>query len=118
MSLIEFIGFVITFMALSILFGKKAKEEKRRKRDPEGYEREQQAKREALEKMYGVILDGPPKRVKEEEEPYEEEVVVPPHPPSLKAVQAPPQRRKLNKKQMVILATIFGPPKTLEKGTL
>lgn len=119
MDLIEFIGFIITLIAMSILFGKKASEERHRKRDPEAYEREQKAKKEALDRLYGTILEGHHQREIEEEEPYEEEMValpkpmVPPIPKNSRPVE---KKLKINKKEMVILSTIFGPPKSIRKG--
>jgi hypothetical protein len=118
-SVVEFIGFVITFATMMILFGKKAKEEKRRKMDPEGYERDQRAKKEALDKLYSVILDGQSKPNRLEEEPYDDEINLPPTPilnKEIDQLQLSKQplkfKRKIDKRDMVILATIFGPPKT------
>lgn len=118
MSVVEFIGFIITFVTMMVLFGKKAQDEKKRKRNPEAYERDQRAKKEALDKMYNLILDEQPKPVSYEEEPFEDEVDLPPIPSSKDETRHHPlqKRGKINKRDMVVLATIFGSPKTLNKG--
>lgn len=147
MSLVEFIGFVITFAAMIFLFARKASEEKRRRADPEGWKKKQRKRQEALQKLYTVHEDHKPLRRHREEEPYEDEEEERPLPvPQLKSVQkkrevklphSPPvaasklpvslkpavvklsasvakaKVRHIPKKEMVILSTLFGPPKSL-----
>lgn len=48
MDLIEFIGFVISILALLVIATRRASEERRRRRDPEAYEKEQEERRKAL----------------------------------------------------------------------
>ena len=87
MSFVDFIGFIITFGALIVLFARKAREERRRREDPEGYAREQKRKQEELEKFYKDVLEerSKTKRPTIEDEEQEDEIVVlkvPPPPPA------------------------------------
>lgn len=90
--------------------------------DPEGYERDQRAKKEALDKLYNVIIDDHSKPKHYEEEPYEDDIDLPPTPVVPQEIKQPTlvkqsfyTNRKINTKDMVIFATIFGPPKTLKR---
>ena len=48
MNLIEFIGFIVSIVALIIIAVRRSMEERRRRRDPVAYEKEQERKRQAL----------------------------------------------------------------------
>ena len=122
MNFVEFIGFVITFMAMFMLFTRKSRDERKKRTDPAGYEREQRAKKEMLEKMYGGLMNIPPPPPEEEEEIFEEEEVVhlplkPLSPPIPKTIPLQGNKR-VPKKEMIVLATIYGLPKGLPRGRI
>jgi hypothetical protein len=56
MTLIEFVGFCISLIALIFLFGKKKYEERSQRQNPEQYRRKQQMSHEALSRMIGIEL--------------------------------------------------------------
>ena len=71
MTLIEFIGFCISFIALIFLFGKKKYEERSQRQNPEQYARKQQMRHEALSRMMGIEL--PSEGSKRSRNAYEED---------------------------------------------
>ncbi len=95
MNLLEFIGFVVSLITLLFLGYRKAQDERKRRNDPEGYEREQHEKEEKLKKFIRS-LEGDMDEDKrdrnedeEDEEDYEDEdeeeeyaQYVPPPPPA------------------------------------
>ncbi len=86
MNFIEMIGFIISLGALFILAAKKALDERRRRANPEEYEREERAQAERL-KAFLKSIDG------DMEEDEEEELQMPKiqHRPVVKQ-QKPPQK--------------------------
>ncbi len=131
MSLIELIGFIITMLMLTFLFGRQVREERKRRKDPEGYERAQKEKEKQLEELiYGHTLEPESEGViKEEEElevweqpAYKVEEAEPAKPKiTMEAKKDHPSRAQMavqslgRPANMLVLRTLFGPPKSLDE---
>lgn len=81
MSLVEFIGFLISFLALIFLFLKKKWEERKRDQNPEAYQKERGEREEALKKfLKSMGRDMEEMEAKEELVEEVEEETLPPLP--------------------------------------
>lgn len=88
MNFIEFIGFVVSMLAFIWLMGKRAKEERKRRREhPEEFEEEIQAQKQEIKEMFKALNVDVYEDEEFEEEEEEEEAYTPPPPP-------PPKKRK------------------------
>lgn len=88
MDLIEFIGFVITILALLVIATRRTMEERRRRRDPEAYEKEQEEQRKALRQtLREMHID------LEDEDEEEEEEEEPTSPPPVQNIPKPRTQR-------------------------
>lgn len=89
MNMIEFIGFIVSIVALIIIAVRRSMEERRRRRDPVAYEKEQERKRQALRQtlreMHIDIKEDDEEDVHyiDDEDDEDEDVVVP-LPPRIK----------------------------------
>lgn len=90
MSLIEFIGFVISLAALIFLFFRKVSEERYRREHPKEFEEQEKQKEQAMKewlKKMNIEVD----EDEEEEEEEEEEIPIPkPQPKKMINKQPPP----------------------------
>lgn len=80
MTLIEFIGFVISFIAMIVLFFRQAIEKRRRQQDPEKYDAIENRREQRLREFYKA-LDVPRDDDEEDEEDFdddEDEYIAPP----------------------------------------
>lgn len=139
MNVIEFIGFIFTFLALSFLFGRQAYEEKKRKRDPEKYEKEKEERERRIREYYSQLLGEEEEEEVESIEELEEELVTPTlqnsllDQPILLPKETPVLAEDLvirqrqtafasklknlkDKRDLLIFSTLFGPPKSLSKN--
>ena len=72
MNFVEFIGFIVSLLAMFFLFGKKVRDERLRKQNPEKYAAEEKRKEMALKKMMHSLQLSQEEEV--DEEPDEEEL--------------------------------------------
>lgn len=130
MSAVELIGFIITMLALVFLFTRQAVEERKRRRNPEGYAKRQEEKAKMIERL---LMGG---EEEEEEVPMIQKVLNEPHEleewEEVKAVAPPPIVQKEeeplkptqtavqemwesleDKRSIAVFHAIFGPPKGL-----
>lgn len=130
MSAVELIGFIITMLALVFLFTRQAVEERKRRRDPEGYAKRMDEKAKMIERLLTGEVDD------EEEEPMIKKVLNEPHeleewekvkePTALPVVQKVAEPKQTDqssaltmwesledKRSIAVFHAIFGPPKGL-----
>lgn len=103
MNFIEFIGFIITLVAMVAIVFKKTMEERARKNNPEIYQEEEDQRRQNLKQMLKSLnLD------LEEEEDEEEEVErgLPPPPPMAKMAPPPVLQRAASLEQRKLRTAI------------
>ncbi len=92
MNFTEFIGFIITLLAFFLLVGKQARDERKRRQNPELYEEEQMKQQEAVKELLKSLNI----EVDSEMLPPQEEEVPPPPPEEIKPpVKKPPVPRRL-----------------------
>lgn len=89
MSFIEFVGFIISMVALTLLSARKRRDEARRRQNPELYDKEQEQSLESLLRSMDIQT---------EEEEEREEAIKPPAPPLVirKEEKSPKERRTMS----------------------
>jgi hypothetical protein len=139
MNFIEFIGFIVSLVAMLFLFLKQFFEEAKKRRDPKKYEEMQRAREQASR---DIMSGNPPgsrpyaRRKEEEDEEEEYEEYVKPPPPPLPKVQKPLRKevitsskyevhrkvetsrgaalvKRIKRKELFIIEEIIKPPVTM-----
>lgn len=139
MNFIEFIGFIVSLVAMLFLFLKQFFEEAKKRRDPKKYEETQRAREKAIR---DVMNGNPPgsrpyaRREEEVDDEEEYEEYVKPAPPPLPKVQKPIRKetgtsskyevhrkvetsrgaalvKRLKRKELFIIEEIIKPPVTM-----
>jgi len=85
-NLIEFIGFIITILAMFVILIRRSMEERRRRQNPELYEQEEEDREKALKEFLRTM------NLEVDEIPGEEERPPPPPPPPKKPPEPKPTR--------------------------
>jgi len=87
-NFIEFIGFIITIVAMFVILIRRSMEERRRRQNPELYEQEEEDREKALRDFLRTM------NLEVEEFPGEEEKPLPPPPPKTKPLPPKPSRTR------------------------
>jgi len=87
-NLIEFIGFIITIIAMFVILFRRAMDEKRRRENPELFQKEEENKEQALREFLQAM------NIEVEETEVYEEPAPPPSPPEKKLARKKPARPK------------------------
>lgn len=90
MSITEFIGFLITIVAMFGIIISRALEARKRRRDPEAYEREIEEKEEKLREFLKTLNVDFPEKKKAPPPPPKGKKIVPPQPVQEKSLEEAP----------------------------